>query len=1091
MEASRQELLDLGLRNSLLNYRCLPGKGVEIVDEKPPEIYRLLVVEGKSSTFLPIDEDQELYAPPAEAPDQPGIVAERHKDTKLQTSLTAKQLHTRLLATYYAANTYIEEQGVNILFLALGMLQWFESDDSDKPYRAPLLLIPVALERSNARERFHISHTEEEIGGNISLAAKLKTDFGLNYPEFPDFDGLEINAYFDSISLCVQSKRKWVVERDTMVLGFFSFGKYLMFRDLDSKTWPENKCPTDHPILMSLLDDDGFREAKSPYGEDESIDGYLATRDVYHIMDADSTQALALLDAADGRNMVIQGPPGTGKSQTIANLIAAAVGSGKKTLFVAEKMAALSVVKKRLDASGLGDACLELHSNKTNKKNVLAEIRRTLELGKPQLPQTEAELGLLAQTRDRLNSYCNAVNNPIGGSGVSPVDAFGHLIRLARTLQSVECPPAAIEGLKEWNAAEYARRAVLVRETEALLKSKGIPSKNPYWGAQRTVFLPSEKPRLQSSIRRVLDALVILSTSSNTVASYIDNPPPSDVPSIERTLTGCCRIYEAPVPNGVQVDSPRWLTEGEIIDYTLKAGRTLSSIHKRYESILFPESWNYAAGPALKNILPYRDKWWMLVSGRYRRQRDEVAKLCRTAPPRSIAGMIDLLSGIQKHQVLGDEIRSQEDLLRELFGPLWKGLASDWSALSSIYEWMLGFRRDIDAGVLPDWIARILTVGTDRDHLKKISQDLERALTEYTAAFKDLGQFLQLDPIAMQCYLKQHSFEAINQILLKWLNTFDDLYDLCAFNLRCKNLRDEKLDALIPVVASWELAAAFLTALFDRLWFEALIERAFTERPALAEFDGTGHMQSVERFCRLDSLQLQYNRAKLALVHWNQLPTTGGEGQMGVLRREFEKKRRHMPLRKLMSNAGNAIQAIKPVFMMSPLSIANYLPPESSQFDLVVFDEASQVKPVDAWGAILRGKQAIVVGDSKQLPPTNFFDTLSTEEDIDEASFTADLESVLGLFSARGAHQRMLRWHYRSRHESLIAVSNKEFYDFRLIVFPSPESRRDSLGLIFHHLPNTSYDRGRTRTNPLEALKVAEAVMQHARAQVKLPADRR
>lgn len=293
------------------------------------------------------------------------------------------------------------------------------------------------------------------------------------------------------------------------------------------------------------------------------------------------------------------------------------------------------------------------------------------------------------------------------------------------------------------------------------------------------------------------------------------------------------------------------------------------------------------------------------------------------------------------------------------------------------------------------------------------------------------------------------------------------------------------------MAASWQSAPGFLAALFDRLWFEALTERAFSERPELAQFDGTGHTQLIERFRQMDLLQLHFNRARLALSHWSQLPTGGGEGQLGVLRREFEKKRRHMPLRKLMSDAGNAIQAIKPVFMMSPLSIASFVPPESLQFDIVVFDEASQVKPVDAWGAILRGKQAVVVGDSKQLPPTNFFDTLSAEEDIDEESSTADLESVLGLFSARGAHQRMLKWHYRSRHESLIAVSNKEFYDSRLVVFPSPQSERENLGLFYHQLADTSYDRGKTRTNPLEALRVAEAVMHHAQAQVKLPIDQR
>jgi superfamily I DNA and/or RNA helicase len=174
--------------------------------------------------------------------------------------------------------------------------------------------------------------------------------------------------------------------------------------------------------------------------------------------------------------------------------------------------------------------------------------------------------------------------------------------------------------------------------------------------------------------------------------------------------------------------------------------------------------------------------------------------------------------------------------------------------------------------------------------------------------------------------------------------------------------------------------------------------------------------------------------------------------------------------------------------MMSPLSVANFIPPDSLRFDIAVFDEASQVRPADALGAIARGKQAIVVGDSKQLPPTSFFDSLSNAEEDDEAleGPATDIESVLGLFCARSAHQRMLRWHYRSRHESLIAGSNHLFYDNRLVVFPSPDKRRTDTGLIYHKVSDAPYDRSRTRTNPVEARMVAEAVIKFAAEQLKV-----
>ena len=250
----------------------------------------------------------------------------------------------------------------------------------------------------------------------------------------------------------------------------------------------------------------------------------------------------------------------------------------------------------------------------------------------------------------------------------------------------------------------------------------------------------------------------------------------------------------------------------------------------------------------------------------------------------------------------------------------------------------------------------------------------------------------------------------------------------------------------------------------------------------------------METFRQFDVKALRHAQMRLAYDHWRGLPRHDGGGQLDVLRREFEKKARHRPVRKLMADAGNAVQAIKRVFLMSPLSVAAFLPPSCLRFDLIVFDEASQVRPVDAFGALLRGRQAVVVGDDKQLPPTGFFDRLTGGMDSDEDEGdepTNVIPSILGLFLSRNARQRMLRWHYRSRHDSLIAVSNHEFYDDRLVVFPSPDAGRDKTGLIFHHLRQTAYDRGKTRTNPGEADEVVKAVREFAREQLARPAGDR
>src|SRR5712664_1579429 len=204
----------------------------------------------------------------------------------------------------------------------------------------------------------------------------------------------------------------------------------------------------------------------------------------------------------------------------------------------------------------------------------------------------------------------------------------------------------------------------------------------------------------------------------------------------------------------------------------------------------------------------------------------------------------------------------------------------------------------------------------------------------------------------------------------------------------------------------------------------------------------------------------------------------------------MERRRGHRPVRRLLKDAGSVVQAIKPVFMMSPLSVAQFLEPGAVEFDLLVIDEASQVQPVDALGAVARCKQIVVVGDDKQLPPTRFFNRLTSNveesDDYDEseepqAAQAQHIESILGLCSARGLSSSMLRWHYRSRHHSLIAVSNHEFYENRLFIVPSPHSTASGLGLRFNHVPEGVFDSGASGTNRIEAKAVCRAVIDHAR----------
>jgi hypothetical protein len=570
LESARMELLDLGLRNPLLNYRSLRTRGLEVVNERSAEIYRILVSEEKSMTFLPTAEDEEpgaLFDPDYTSPDNQ--LPSNYSDLKLQTALPSTKLQSRLLATYYAARTIIEEQGVNILFLTLGMLKWCESDDSQEVLRAPLVLIPVELERSNARERFHLHYTDDEIGENLSLMAKMKEDFSINFPTLPEMEDFDVQEYFRATSSSILSQPKWSIDENAICLGFFSFSKFLMFRDLDSTNWPDGKKPVEHPIINALLQD-GF-EPSVAVSDEEKIDEHATSLDSYQVVDADSSQTVALREGNEGRNLVIQGPPGTGKSQTITNLIAEALGNGKTVLFVAEKMAALEVVKRRLDNIGLGVACLELHSQKTHKKNLLKELSNTLALGKPQAKQVESDLNLLGDIRQRLNDYCEAVNSPIGKSGIRPYFAYAEVIRLQKLMKNVDPPNIESSRCLSWSDVEFKKKRSILEELQALLKTMGVPIKHPFWGAQLKVFLPIDRDRLVRTISLAKKSTRALHESGSMLAATLLLPPPQTLPQAERHLTAGQFVKTAPPLSGINLNHKGWRAKSAELKQVLTA----------------------------------------------------------------------------------------------------------------------------------------------------------------------------------------------------------------------------------------------------------------------------------------------------------------------------------------------------------------------------------------------------------------------------------------------------------------------------------------------------------------------------------------
>jgi very-short-patch-repair endonuclease len=1109
LEASRQELLDLGLRNPLLNFRLSKAQGVAVVQEEAAEVYEVLVSQGKTMYFQAAPEPRKKALPAAttglatesadevaladEALPLPELTAEERQtsltDNKLQTAEPLAKLESRLLNTYYTARTSLEEQGVNILYLALGMLTWYEAESSAEPRHAPLVLVPVLLERGTAAERFKLRYTGAEIESNLSLQAKLKANFGLLLP--PLEEETTLPEYYAAVAAAVAGFPRWQVEPNRIALGFFSFSKFMLYRDLDPATWPSGATLLDHPAIEALLGTaTGFRDEAPTVSDTAFLDTESTAHELHQVLDADSSQLLALLAVQEGRNLVVQGPPGTGKSQTIANLLAEAIGAGKKLLFVAEKMAALEVVKRRLDALGLGAACLELHSHKANKKALHDELRQTLSLGRPAtVANVEDQMAQLPRYRQALNDYALAVNAPIGRSRRTSQQVAGELLRLAEESGLTELPRIAFPGLATWTDADAAHAEALAARLQATLQKIGLPKELLFWGSELTVLLPAEQVSLAAQLEAARAAVAHLQAAAQALVDRIGLPIPTERTAAERLLPAARHAQLAPPLLGAAVADAAWHQQASRLKEILAAGLAYNALRQQHEATLLPEAWDQQLLLERAALLAAGDKWWSFLSGDYRRARKRLQSLWRGPLPKEAREIITVIEAIHEAARHAKTLAEGSGLGQQLFGAGWQGERSDWPTLLKTQEYLTLTHQRIGRGELPDTLLAYLQHETRPSEIGAPLANLETTLAEHRTAVQAVVDTLQLNEarrFGPAGRLQFQPFETQQRTLAAWAADVPALRLTTEWNNVAATVQAEHLPELLLLAESWPQAPQLLATAVRQTWLEYLQRLAYEQHPALRQFERASHEETAARFRQADQDSLYHNRIRALRQHYEGLPHPQAGGQMLLLRNEFAKKTRHLPLRKLMQQAGRAVQAIKPVFMMSPLSVANYLPPGAVEFDLVVFDEASQVKPVDALGAIARGKQLVVVGDSKQLPPTSFFDSLTgSGEEADEENVTADIQSILELCKARQMPERMLRWHYRSLHQSLIAASNHLFYEDKLVIFPSPGGQ-GQLGLVYHQLPETYYERGTTRTNPLEAQVVAEAVLHHARTTPRL-----
>lgn len=1104
LEKSRKSLLDLSTRNRLLSVpqNSKQAKVVEVIDEISNEVLRLLVKENKTLSFMPApekkkvenpeatnelfaedDEMGELTQPEDEEINEHGI-AKRHADNRLQTLLTSEGLQKRLLSLFYDAATFEEEQGVNILYLSLGMLKWFEDDNSNVERYAPLILVPVKLERSSAAEKFKIKWRGEEAAANLSLQAKMKAEFGLIIPDLREDDEVDFEGYMEIVSEAVSVKKRFKVEENKIVLGFFSFAKFLMYRDLDTANWPANDKLEKNSLIASLIQD-GFMASQGMIDEDAHIDEHLTAERIFHVIDADSSQTLAIEEVRRGRNLVIQGPPGTGKSQTITNIIASAVADGKKVLFVAEKMAALEVVQRRMQNIGLGPLCLELHSSKSNKRTVLEELKKTRDLGRPKVHDGNAAVIKLDALRGKLNAHVfslHAVHQP---SGLTAYQVIGNSVRLKQ--DGIEARGIVLEKFHEWSSYDKKEKENLLADIEARIKEIGTPSQHIWRGVNRPQFLPNEFDKMCQQLIEIQECMeLIMNDTTQCEESFPNQTLNLDSFNVAKIIANVVSMM--PDADNSALSYSGWINDKQLLEEIVNKGIRFRELKEEVSSKVIELIWNADLVDCRQQIAQHGESFFRIFKSGYKKSISLVKSFLTMPLPKESSEIVKLLDDIITVQGIMKFLVEQNVAGKSAFGNLWKEQRTDWTKLLAIINWS----ATLPLNNLPtDFLVKC-------SKLKNVEEWKERSLrlTQRVPYFFDkiykLFEGLNFDiPVAFDGKKTVEEIDR-NKFSLQlsiWSEATESISKWINFKIQFDKLAPEGLEAFSSKLWDGSIVPDSVHRMFEKAYYDAMAEMVFTKIPELRNFDGEVHHADVVNFRENDNYRIEQARIELRTKHHNEMPRSeGGIGPLGILNGEFAKKRNHLPLRQLIKKTGLVIQALKPVFMMSPLSVAQFLEPGSLQFDLLVIDEASQIEPVDALGAIARTKQIVVVGDTRQLPPTRFFSRItgnekdSDNEDEENSVATADVESILGLCLARGLPQRMLRWHYRSKHQSLIAVSNREFYENKLFIIPSPYDAASGMGLKFNYLPEGIYDSGNTAVNLIEAKAVAKAAIEHAKS---------
>jgi hypothetical protein len=922
VRAWQRHLVDLGGRNTLLWYRDLPSGTLDLSTAHPGGMAMLLA--GRPTKLSDLVRE-------------PTALQEARRRVR---RIRAKTLELH------------EERGISACYIAVGMATWRVAGAS-RPPRAPVLLRSCVLRPIGAAQLDFDIDLGEDVELNPVLAHYLRSEQGIDVDrealeELATFtSGFDPQPVYTALSrICQRVPAFQIAPR--LVLGTFSYAKLPMVADLAAQLG----TLANHDVVAALAGDPGALKAVRSTVPDFPADADPAREHL--VLDADSSQQ-AVIDAVRcGANLVIKGPPGTGKSQTIANLIAALAGEGKRTLFVAEKRAAIDAVVGRLERRGLGDLVLDVYDGATNKRRLATELGQALDRARDAAePDTAGIERTVVERRDRLARHRSALHDKRDPWGVSAYDAQVALAQLwaCRTppISRVRLHGDVLRGISRDRVTELSQSLTEAASLGAWTGGEG--TEDPWYGA-RVTSADEAAHALEITDRlggEGLDALQRRLGTAMRETGLPDAKTPEDwgyalalVEQVRQTL----EIFRV-----------------EVFDLTL-TDMVAGTAGKEYRDQVGP------GGPRLG--------WWSRM-----RLRRQVRSLLRPGTPPD-----DLHSALMAAQ-------DQKARWVELTGPGGRpGVPSEIDAAHGAYQALAA-----DLG----WLgARLAT----------------------TVAAGDL-MAMPLAELQDRCAALARCRDRL-AVLPRVVSVLDDL-------------RECGMGPLVDDLAKRGVAPIEVGPEMDFVWWTSVLADISVRDSAYGAHDGELLRKVGAEYIEADHAHLagSADRVRAAVGRRLREVLNDHPGQEALVRAEAGKTRRHRPLRELLPRASQTLTAIKPCWAMSPLVVASILP-AGRWFDVVIFDEASQIPPAQAVSAISRATQVVVAGDERQLPPTSFF-TAAMEDDsgagVVDPPLTDGVESILDVLSA-ALPVRRLSWHYRSLDERLISFANAQMYDGALVTFP-------------------------------------------------------